>query len=205
MNHHEALRRIEAIETALSRASWFRGYRSRLVLCSAITCLIGVLLQSAVLPQGAGSEFAYVRYWGTIAILNLVGAGFVMLWQQRPTTATDRRLAQAAIMAIAPSLVAGAGVTAAIVESAPTLIWALPGLWSVLFGLGVCASQFVLPKPTLLTGGYFLLSGLALLWWGPRPLNGVEMVITFGIGQTLSAIVLYWTLERSERTSGVRS
>ncbi|MEW4490497.1 hypothetical protein AB1L42_20595 [Thalassoglobus sp. JC818] len=202
MNYDDALRRIESIETALSRTTWFRGYRSRLVLLSAISGLLGVLGQSLVISSDH-SPARFVYYWATIAILNLVIAGAVLVWRSRTiSTRSDRKLFRSAMLAMFPSLLAGAGVTFAILKVAEDQIWMLPGLWAILFGLGVCASQFVLPQWTLLSGAYYILSGSAVLSWGSRPLDGTEMVVTFVVGQALSAFILYWTLERPSLSAG---
>jgi hypothetical protein len=46
---------------------------------------------------------------------------------------------------------------------------------------------------------------MALLWLahGPEPLRGWWVGGTFGTGQLLAALVLYWNLERTEGPAGV--
>ena len=74
----------------------------------------------------------------------------------------------------------------------------LPGLWAVLFSLGLFASRRFLPRGVFLIAGYYLLAGLFCLTLDPRAqaLSPWTMGITFGAGQTLTALFLYWTLER---------
>ncbi|TWT47961.1 hypothetical protein KOR42_40450 [Thalassoglobus neptunius] len=202
MNYDDALRRIESIETALSRTTWFRGYRSRLVLFSAISGLLGALGQPFVISSDQ-SPAGFVYFWVTIAILNLALAGVVLFCRNRTVSSgCDRKLVKSAMLAMLPCLFAGAGVTFAILKAAEDQIWMLPGLWAICFGLGVCASQFVLPEWTQLGGVYFLISGSVVLSWGSRPLDGTEIVATFVVGQTLNAFILYWTLERPSPSAG---
>ena len=75
----------------------------------------------------------------------------------------------------------------------------LPGLWSILFGLGVCASCWLLPPQMYAVAVYYLLAGAACILegQGTAALAPWTMLATFGIGQFLTAAVLYWTLERN--------
>ena len=46
---------------------------------------------------------------------------------------------------------------------------------------------------------FYYVAGVALLWIarGPEPLHGWWVGGTFGVGQLLAALVLYWNLEAS--------
>ncbi len=103
-----------------------------------------------------------------------------------------------ALEAIAPSLLAGALVTAAIVQRQPTAAWMLPGLWSLIFSLGIFASVRLMPRATLVGATYYVLAGIAALTWGSgdAALSPWTMAGTFGGGQLLAAAILYFTLER---------
>ena len=74
----------------------------------------------------------------------------------------------------------------------------LPGLWSLLFGVGVFSSRRFLPRGTSVVGGWYLISGLvSITVSAPRSLfSSWEMGVIFGVGQSLAAGVLYWNLER---------
>jgi hypothetical protein len=74
----------------------------------------------------------------------------------------------------------------------------LPGLWALIFGLGLFASRPYLPRAIGFAALYYVLAGGALLLLagdGPT-LAPVTMGITFGLGQALAGTVLYWNLER---------
>jgi hypothetical protein len=74
----------------------------------------------------------------------------------------------------------------------------LPGLWQVLFSLGVFASCRLLPRATFGVGVFYLAAGLACLALArdDLALSPWAMGLPFGVGQLLAATVLYRTLER---------
>ena len=75
----------------------------------------------------------------------------------------------------------------------------LPGLWQILFSLGVFASYRLLPSGDL--GGRGVLSGLracSCLALGEGALSPWAMGVPFAVGQGLAAAVLYWNLERGD-------
>ena len=74
----------------------------------------------------------------------------------------------------------------------------LPGLWQVVYSLGIFASCRLLPRPTFWVAVFYLASGLAVLAAarGARRSRRGRWALPFGAGQFLAAAVLYCTLER---------
>ena len=99
----------------------------------------------------------------------------------------------------APAGAVGALLTLCIARGAPDVSWMLPGLWAIVFSLGVFASSRILPRPVMWVGAYYVACGCACLVWGRGPWAFAPwlMGVTFGGGQLLAAAILYWTLERS--------
>ena len=116
----------------------------------------------------------------------------------------ERQKSRSAIERFAPCIAVGAVLTAAIDQHAESA-WMLPGLWAVLFSLGMLASASMLPRGVMLVAAYYLIGGTAalLLWDRAMQLSPWSMGVLFGGGQLLSAAVLWLTLERSERTIAV--
>jgi hypothetical protein len=81
---------------------------------------------------------------------------------------------------------------------APECLWMLPGLWSILFSLGIFASWRLLPKPTFWVAVHYLIAGIGCLMLakGEHAFSPWAMALPFGVGQLLAAGILYWTLER---------
>jgi hypothetical protein len=70
--------------------------------------------------------------------------------------------------------------------------WMLPGLWELIFSLGVFASCRFLPRQMSAVGAWYLAAGLCCLAAGSaaRTLSPWMMGIPFGVGQLLVAAVL---------------
>jgi hypothetical protein len=98
-----------------------------------------------------------------------------------------------------PCIVVGALVTMCIYRGAPQVAWMLPGLWSLIFSLGIFASYRLLPSQAFWVGLYYALCGCGCLLWGQgeHAFSPWLMAISFGGGQSLAATILYRTLERS--------
>ena len=75
----------------------------------------------------------------------------------------------------------------------------LPGLWAMLFSLGIFASCRLLPRAVVIAGAWYLSAAVLALAWGngEAALSPWIMGITFGGGQLLTAVILHFTLERS--------
>ena len=85
-----------------------------------------------------------------------------------------------------------------LVEFAPASLWMLPGLWAMIFSLGVFASCRLLPKPISLVGVFYLATGVYNITLADRSTAFAPwaMAIPFCLGQLGTASVLYWHLER---------
>jgi hypothetical protein len=75
----------------------------------------------------------------------------------------------------------------------------LPGLWQIIFSLGVFSSCRFLPRPMLAAGAWYLLTGLAYIAWaGNRALSPWAMAVPYGAGQFLVAGILFFTTREAE-------
>jgi hypothetical protein len=78
----------------------------------------------------------------------------------------------------------------------------LPGMWQVIFSLGVFASCRFLPRATLAAGVWYLLTGLSSLALGDnRALSPWGMGVPYGAGQMLVAGILLFAM-REGRNDG---
>jgi hypothetical protein len=200
MDLHEALGQISEIRAQVGRTETFRGFRSVTVGFSGLLAVMAGVLQQQRLPQATQQVQAYVDLWLTVALISLivVAAELAFRWSCERSS-LKRRLTLLAIQQFAPCLIAGAAVTLAITTGAPQSAWMLPGLWAILFSLGVFACCRLLPPATVWVGIYYLVAGTICLFHGsgPHALSAWFMVGTFGVGQFLAAGILYHTLERS--------
>jgi hypothetical protein len=99
-----------------------------------------------------------------------------------------------------PALLSGLALTVVIAGAAPEVGWMLPGLWAMVYGLGVAASARFLPKLVSIVALYFVLCGMVCIALSARgwAYSPWLMGVSFGGGQMLTAAILYWSLERNE-------
>ena len=69
-------------------------------------------------------------------------------------------MVQSAAEQFLPALVVGSLLTAVVLRAAPKEAWMLPGLWQLLFSLGVFASCRFLPRLTFAVGIWYLICGI---------------------------------------------
>lgn len=201
MELHDALAQITAIRSQIARTETFRGYRSATVAFSGLLALGGAGLQSVWLPQPQESVGAYLSLWVGLAAVCLVAVGAELAARcYRATSPLRRQITLLAVEQFLPCVVAGGLLTGAIVVFAQESLWMLPGLWAILFSLGVFASCRLLPRQTFWAGVYYMAAGVAALAFarGDAALSPWAMVGTFGVGQLLTAVILYVTLERAD-------
>jgi hypothetical protein len=90
-----------------------------------------------------------------------------------------------------PSVAAGGLMTYALARFAPEAVWMLPGLWQVIFSLGVFASCRFLPRSMMAAGAWYLITGLLCISLGPQhAFSPWAMGIPYGVGQLIVCAVL---------------
>ena len=190
----KALADINAIKTQMARQTEFRGYGPiTFAATGALAALAGVG-QAIWLKDPARDVPAYLILWVLVAAASIVLIGLDMVTRSRRIhSGLAEKMIHAAVEHFLPSAVAGALLTLVMIHAAPTSLWMLPGLWQVLFGLGVFASCRFLPRPMVAVGAWYVGAGLASLALanGPHAFSPWAMGAGFGIGQSLVALVLW--------------
>jgi hypothetical protein len=201
MELREALTQIAEIRQQMARTEVFRGYRALPVAMSGLVAMGAAGFQALWLRDPMANVSSYLTLWVGAAVVNVLATGSEMAHRYRRTTASwARETTWLAVEQFLPCLVAGALVTFVLYRFAPESLWMLPGLWQVLFGLGIFSSCRLLPRATFWVGVFYLAAGLSCLAWarGDGALSPWAMGLPFGIGQLLAASVLYQTLERHD-------
>ena len=201
MELNEALAQIAEIRQQMARTEVFRGYRAVPVAFSGMLAIGAAFYQGISIPDPIEHLSAYLTLWVSTAAISAFAACLGMVWRARhaPAASWSREITRLAVEQFAPCVVAGGLLTFVLVRSAEESLWMLPGLWSILFSLGIFASRRLLPRATTLVAVFYLGAGLAALIFarGAFALSPWSMGIPFGLGQFLAAAVLYGTLERN--------
>lgn len=200
MELHEALSHIAEIRERVAVAERFRGYRSTPVAVTGLLAVVAAVAQPHLVPDPAADLSGYLGLWLSTAALGAAVAAAGIVYRHRfASHPLDREMTRLAVSQFAPCLIAGALVTLVIVRHAPESAGMLPGLWQVLFSLGVFASCRLLPRAIVGVAVFYLLAGVLTLAWaqGPSAFSPWGMGVGFGVGQWATAAVLYWHLERA--------
>ncbi len=199
MELHEALTQITEIRLQVARTQVFRGYHSVPVAFSGLLALGAAALQPWWVAEPLEHVSAYLTLWVTVAAISVAAAG-VEMWIhcRRSVSELTREITWLAVEQFLPAAVAGGLVTYVLVSAASESVWMLPGLWQLLFSLGLFASCRLLPRSIFGVAAFYMACGilsltLARSTWSLAPW---AMGAPFGAGQLLAAAVLYWTLER---------
>ncbi len=199
MDLHEALTQIAEIRHQMARTEVFRGYRALPVAASGALALLAAVAQKTWISDPTQSVGAYLTLWIGAAIVSALASGLGIVARRRMDSSSwSREITRLALEQFAPCLAAGGLLTLAIARTRPESLSMLPGLWQILFSLGVFASCRLLPRATWAVAAFYLASGLVCLGLGDLALSPWAMGIPFAMGQTLAAAVLYWNLERGD-------
>jgi hypothetical protein len=195
MELHRALAQVAEIQDQITRADVYRGYRSVPVAASGVIGLTAAWLQPTRLDA---DPIAFVLYWVVVAAsAGFVGVSEIVYNYVVHDEAVARRRTRRVVGQLLPSLLGAAIITACFTRVSASLVPLLPGIWSICFGVGIFASRPFLVRSSGWVALYFYAAGVALLWnaGGPIALSPWSVGGTFGVGQLLTAAVLYWNLE----------
>lgn len=195
----DAISQIADIRRTLARTEQFRGTRSLTVGWTSLFSLIGATLQILWVPQPLANPIRYLIVWVGLAILGLIIGGLeIALRARRSESALTRQLSWLAVEQFLPSVFVGGAVTWAIATFAVEQLWLLPGLWSLIYGLGLFASARLLPREITWVAVWYLIAGCVVfaVARGPAACSPWAMPVTFGIGQATMSAIFYWRLER---------
>jgi hypothetical protein len=200
MELEEALERVSEIRLQIARTESFRGYRSATAAFSSLVAIGAAALQPVFISDPAADPQGYLMLWIAAATVSVAITAVEMAVRcRRSSSPTAGRLTWLAVEQFLPCTIVGAVVTLVLVFWVRDSLWMLPGLWGIVFSLGVFASCRLLPRPVFWVAFYYLACGAAALALaqGPWAFSPWAMGITFGGGQLLAAVVLYLTLERN--------
>lgn len=199
MELQDALAQLSEIRLHVARTEPFRGYRAATAAFSAAVAVVVAVLQAFVVPDPVADPHRYLVLWIVAALVCVTVTALEMVVRcRRSISPTAGRMTWLAVEQFLPCTIVGAVLTLVLAVFSRDSVWLLPGLWSLLFSLGVFASSRLLPRPIVWVAWYYLVCGaLSLaLAQGAHAFSPWAMGAAFGGGQFLSAIVLYLTLER---------
>lgn len=190
---HKALGDINSIRRQMAYSTQFRGYGPATLAATGGIALLAASLQSMWLPDPANHVSAYLGIWISTAVLSAALTGVQMYTRTRRIhSGLSDEMIRMAVEQFLPAVVAGVLLTVAFVQFVPAAFWMLPGLWQVIFSLGIFSSSRFLPRPMIAAGAWYLLTGLICIsLGGSRALAPWTMGLAYGAGQLLVAGILF--------------
>jgi hypothetical protein len=196
----QALAEISAIRAQVARDTQFRGYGPASIAMSGVLALLVAAAQSHWSREIGTDAVRFLAVWaGTAAVAVTLTTGETIIRSRRVHSGFASAMIQSAIEQFLPALIVGVLLTGVLLRAAPQQLWMLPGLWELIFSLGVFASCRFLPRQMFAVGVWYLACGLTCLMAasGSKALSPWEMGIPFGVGQLLVAVVLQYCFEES--------
>jgi hypothetical protein len=197
---HQAMSEIHSIRAQVARGTEFRGYGPASIAFSGVLALLVAAGQSLWMVDHRQDFAQYLVVWvSTAAVAVALTTLETFVRARRVHSGFAREMVGSAAEQFLPAVVVGILLTAVLMRTAARECWMLPGLWELMFSLGVFASCRFLPRQMFAVGVWYLAAGLYYLTVeGPdRPLSPWAMGIPFGIGQLLVAAVLRFGFEDS--------
>jgi len=192
---NRALGDISSIRRQMARSTEFHGYGPATLASTGFFAVAAAGAQALWLPDPAQHIMAYLGIWIGTAMLSAVLIGTQMHTRTRRIhSGMADEMIRMAVEQFLPSAGAGVLVTLVLMQYVPAALWMLPGMWQIVFSLGVFASCRFLPRAIAAAGAWYLLTGLFCISLGDsRALSPWTMGIPYGAGQLLVAGILLFS------------
>ena len=190
----QALSEIHSIRTQVARGTEFRGYGPASIAASGILALVVAAAQTQWMAKSAKADLViWLGVWAGTAVVSVFLTGLeTFVRARRVHVGFAKEMVQSAVAQFLPAVMVGFLLAVVMMRVAPQECWMLPGLWELIFSLGVFASCRFLPRQMFAVGVWYLAAGLFCLVAGSatRSLSPWTMGVPFGVGQLLVAAVL---------------
>ena len=192
---NRALGDISSIRRQVAHSTEFRGFGPATLAGTGVLAIGAAAAQALWLPEPANHIAAYLSTWVLTAILSagLIGTEMYARTRRIHSGMADEMI-RMAVEQFLPATGAGVLLTVVLVRNMPEALWMLPGMWQVIYSLGVFSSCRFLPRPVVAVGVWYLLTGLlSIAMADSRALSPWVMGISYGVGQLLVAGILLYT------------
>jgi hypothetical protein len=198
---NKALGDISSIRRQVAQSTEFRGYGPATLASTAVLALAAAGAQALWVPDAANHLVSYLSIWIWTAALSAALIGTEMYARTRRIhSGMADEMIRMAVEQFLPSAGVGGLVTFVLVRFVPGSQWMLPGIWQIIFSLGIFSSVRFLPRTMAVAGAWYLLTGLSCLALGDnRALSPWAMGLPYAAGQIIVAgILLFYSQEAKD-------
>ena len=197
---NKAIGDISSIRMQVARSTEFRGYGPATLAATGLFAVAAGTAQALWLADPASHVPVYLAIWISTAMVSAALIGTQMRARtQRVHSGLANEMIFMAVEQFLPSVAAGALLTFVLARYVPVAVWMLPGLWQLIFSLGIFSSCRFLPRPMLAAGAWYLATGIVCIALaGNRALSPWAMIVPYGAGQFLVAGILFFTTREAD-------
>src|ERR1700736_3804522 len=190
----QALSEIHSIRNQVAHGTEFRGYGPASIAASGVLALLVAAAQMQWMAKPAKAGFTiWLSVWAGTAVVSVFLTGIETFARARRVhVGFAKEMIRSAVAQFLPAVMVGFLLTMVMMQVAAEECWMLPGLWELIFSLGIFASCRFLPRQMFAVGVWYLAAGLYCLAAASatRTLSPWAMGVPFGVGQLLVAAVL---------------
>jgi hypothetical protein len=192
---NRALGDISSIRQQMARSTEFRGYAPATMAATGIFAIAAAGAQALCVPDASSHIVSYLCIWTLTALASAALIGVQTVTRaHRMHSGIANEMIYMAVEQFLPAAGAGALLTFVLVQSASSAAWMLPGLWQIIFSLGIFSSCRFLPRAMVAAGMWYLITGLTCIALGDsRAFSPWTMGVSFGVGQFLVASILFFS------------
>jgi hypothetical protein len=186
-----ACQQLEIVADLFGRIKLYRGYSALAVAYTGLWALVGSGLEyMSVLDD---RPHGHVALWVAIALFASFPVAARMLWTYYHSDPLAQEETRNVTSHFVLCLTAGVLVTATLVGTSSEVLARLPGIWMILFSLGIFASRPHLPPSIVHAAFFYFITGGLLLWIARQNTITpfVAMGPTFFCGQLFTAWVFH--------------
>jgi hypothetical protein len=196
---NRALGDISSIRRQVAYSTEFHGYGPATLAGTGVLAIAAAGAQALWLPDPANHIPAYLGIWICTAALAAASIAIQMYTRTRRIhSGMADEMIRMAVEQFLPSVVAGALITIVLVRFVPSALWMLPGIWQIIFSLGVFSSCRFLPRAVAAAGAWYLLTGLVCITLADnRALSPIAMGLPYSAGQFIVAAILLFRARES--------
>jgi len=197
MDINKAVDQISEIHKHLAKSEIFYGYKPQTVLTVGIAAFIMAAIQSWwLIPK---SDFIFLVQWlatGSV-IVAIIGGNIIYNYLKNGSNFEIHQMSKVFLQFV-PSLVAGFIITGIMMIFESSAVEYLPGIWALLFSLGIFSMRPYLPRMVGYVALFYLIAGTVLLYLVRYSLSFTPwgMGLTFGTGHLFAALILHLDIER---------
>lgn len=198
MDVEKAVEQISEIHRQMVKSEVFYGFKPVTLLLVGLTAFAVAAVQTWLIPPA--SEHVFLIQWLIVGcIIIVVIYGNIIYNYLRSGSNFEIHQMVRVCMQFVPSLAAGSIITVVFFLMENSAVALLPGLWAILFGLGIFSMRPYLPRFIGWAALYYLSAGGLLLYLTAYnlSLSPWGMGLTFGTGHLFAALIMHLDIERN--------